>query len=73
MRVGKNKGKWMINRLFLIHLGYSFNSILLFNHSTFIGGIPPPGRGIVGKSRSARRIELTVNNSCYWGLRLTLC
>ena len=32
-----------------IHLGYSFNSILLFGHSPFIGGIPPPGRGIVGK------------------------
>ena len=29
---------------FYIHLGYSFNSITLFDHSPFTGGISPPGR-----------------------------
>ena len=37
------------------HLGYSLDSMLLLTHSPTIGGIHPPGRGIVGKYRNARR------------------
>ena len=38
---------------FYIHFGYSFNTIVLPCYHRSLGGIPPPGRGIVGKNWSA--------------------
>ena len=35
------------------HLGYSLNFSVVY-HCHIMGGIPPPGRGIVGKNRSTR-------------------
>ena len=44
-----------INSFFLyVHLGYSLNDIVLIQLSPFLGGIPVPGRGIVGKNCSNR-------------------
>ena len=51
--LGKEKFGYK-NSIFYIHLGYSFISIALFDDSQFNGGIPPPGRGKVGKNMSAR-------------------
>ena len=53
-----------------IHLGYSFNSIALFDHSQFIGGIPTPGRGIVGKNQSTQSnttVRINLVHKLHWG------
>ena len=49
---------------FYIHLGYSFNSILMSHIFTNPwGGIPPPGRDIVGKNQSTWR-----HCHCLWSI-----
>ena len=43
------------NLIFNINLGYFFNDFVMIPLSSFFGGgIPPPGRGIVGKNQSTR-------------------
>ena len=41
---------------FCIHLGYSFDDIILVRFSPFCGGIPLPCSGVVGKNLSAQNI-----------------
>ena len=58
--------KWSNPKYFFIHLGYSFNSILLFNTLPIIGGIPPPGRGIVGKNPYAHKKVANIQIKHSW-------